>query len=117
MDECPVCFEDLDARIRTTTPCGHHVCLGCLLALARPPRCPMCRADLAPLFPSRLQPLLLPPPSVSSDVSSVIELALASGAAPRNSIRYRTPTPSLRRLVLMASQSHDDDADTSPPAA
>ena len=117
MDECPVCFEDLDARIRTTTPCGHHVCLGCLLALAAPTAVPDVPRRPGAVVPVTAATAPSSSPSVSSDVSSVIELALASGAAPRNSIRYRTPTPSLRRLVLMASQSHDDDADTSPPAA
>jgi hypothetical protein len=44
--ECPVCYEELTRRVRVTTPCEHVVCLRCFLRL-RPPRCPLCRTDLA----------------------------------------------------------------------
>ena len=49
-DECPVCTMPLRAAIRTRPPCGHEVCLRCLLQLPRP-SCVLCRADLAPLMP------------------------------------------------------------------
>lgn len=44
--ECPVCLEPLAGRIRVLLPCDHTLCVRCLLRL-RPPRCPLCRADLA----------------------------------------------------------------------
>lgn len=49
MSDCPVCFESLDQTIRTSTPCGHEVCLACLLKIV-PRRCVICRADLAVYF-------------------------------------------------------------------
>ena len=55
--ECPVCYEELAKRVRVTTPCEHVVCLRCFLRL-RPPRCPLCREDLAPYaeYPTRAAP-------------------------------------------------------------
>tara|TARA_Y100000748_G_scaffold174411_2_gene145966 strand:+ start:595 stop:1017 length:423 start_codon:yes stop_codon:yes gene_type:complete len=50
-DECPVCFRTLHDTIRTTPPCGHTVCLQCLLRL-RQRACPLCRADLRRHFAS-----------------------------------------------------------------
>lgn len=47
--ECPVCFEPLAGRIRALLPCEHTLCMRCLLRL-RPPRCPLCRADLTEYF-------------------------------------------------------------------
>lgn len=44
-DECPVCFARLVSTIRTRPPCGHEICLECLLSL-RKPRCVICRAEL-----------------------------------------------------------------------
>ena len=58
--ECPVCYEALRHQIQARTPCGHVVCLRCLLALRRR-ACPLCRADLAPHFPDRVAVLTLLP--------------------------------------------------------
>jgi len=49
--ECPVCYEPMTTRIMATSPCGHFVCLSCLLSL-RIPSCPLCRMDLTPYLPS-----------------------------------------------------------------
>ena len=57
---CPVCLEALDVRIRTMAPCGHSLCLECLLSL-RQRRCPLCRHDLRSYFPVASPP---PPPPV-----------------------------------------------------
>ena len=51
-DECPVCFESKSDRIMTTSPCGHSLCLVCLLKL-RAASCPMCRFDLTHHIPPR----------------------------------------------------------------
>lgn len=51
-EECPVCFEPWSTRIMTTSPCGHVLCLPCLLQL-RAASCPMCRSDLAAYLPPR----------------------------------------------------------------
>ena len=48
--ECPVCTTPLRETISTRPPCGHEVCLKCLLRLHRP-QCVLCRADLSELIP------------------------------------------------------------------
>jgi len=63
--ECPVCLEPLAARIATRPPCGHEVCLECLLRLAAPRRCPMCRASLH---------VSLPPPRTLTRSGAVVTL-------------------------------------------
>lgn len=77
-DECPVCLETFDYRIRTVFPCGHFTCMTCLSRIARHPACPMCRADLTltvcwkhapshrsvPSTPPAMPPLALPLPLV-----------------------------------------------------
>lgn len=57
MPDCPVCFDALEGQIVTRPPCGHEVCLRCLTSL-RERRCPMCRADLSPLFPKVPLPMI-----------------------------------------------------------
>lgn len=69
-EECPVCFDRLSRVIVARPPCGHEVCLPCLMAL-RKRDCVLCRADLSPLFPPPRSPrvtlhvggdtLLMPP--------------------------------------------------------
>lgn len=44
-----MCFEPLATRIATRAPCGHEICLQCLLRLEQR-RCPCCRRDLASLL-------------------------------------------------------------------
>ena len=48
--ECPVCLNDMTSSIRATPPCGHVICLRCLLSL-RKKECVLCRADLEQFFP------------------------------------------------------------------
>ena len=48
--ECPVCFGRLACVIAARPPCGHEVCLPCLMAL-RKRDCVICRADLSSFFP------------------------------------------------------------------
>lgn len=102
-DECPVCFCELASRIRAVAPCRHAVCLQCILRLAPPQTCPICRSDLASLLPTRaaLTPRApLPSPTAEEggveDADDVarrlrghvrrvqLNLALRRGAAPRN---------------------------------
>ena len=52
MGDCPVCFEDMGARILCTFPCKHSVCLHCTLAL-QSATCPLCRDDLSAFLPPR----------------------------------------------------------------
>lgn len=60
-EECPVCFEGANTRCWVRTPCRHSLCLRCLLRLARPARCPLCRHDLEAHLPPS-SPVLLPRP-------------------------------------------------------
>ena len=78
---CPVCLEGLRARLRVTAPCGHAACLGCFQRLPAPPRCPLCRADLAPLVP--------PPPPPPSPPRTPPELVvpLWGGGASSETVR------------------------------
>lgn len=51
--ECPLCVEQLHEP--TAIPCGHVLCRSCLSraldqAFDMPPRCPLCRDDLAPFL-------------------------------------------------------------------
>lgn len=47
--ECPVCFEKLETQIETILPCKHNICLKCLIRINK---CPLCRFDLRPYFPT-----------------------------------------------------------------
>lgn len=58
---CPVCLEALDGMVQAAFPCKHRTCLGCLVRIARPVRCPLCRLDLAPLLPPDWPPTPAPP--------------------------------------------------------
>ena len=112
-DECPVCLEDLGARLRVTAPCSHAVCLGCFERLPPPARCPLCRADLAPLVPPPPSPPRTPPPEAvvggwarpsSETVRALAERAAAEarGELRRGSITTLVlrRTPSVREAVL-----------------
>ena len=83
MAECPVCFGPLAAAIAARPPCGHEVCLPCLMAL-RQRRCVLCRADLAPLYPP-------PSPRVTLHVSA------------RNDVPL--PPPDLLHAIRLARQA------------
>ena len=77
-DECPVCFAPMASTVKTIPPCGHAVCLRCLLRL-RDRRCVLCRADLADHFPAAA-PLSTPPgspPTVIATRYSPVRLARA----------------------------------------
>lgn len=50
--ECPICFEPLENKIYTITPCKHVLCLHCLLKLKKK-QCPMCRFDLQKMIPTQ----------------------------------------------------------------
>ena len=52
--DCPVCMEPMHDRISTTAPCGHMLCLPCLVQLQAPQKCPMCRSNLNDLIPAFL---------------------------------------------------------------
>ena len=53
-DECPVCYVSLTSG--TVPPCGHEVCLKCLMSL-RNRSCVICRQDLTAHFPTMRTPL------------------------------------------------------------
>ena len=126
-DECPVCLEPLAARIAARPPCGHEVCLGCLLRLAAPRRCPMCRAPLdvplppprpltrsAPVVTLRRPPLLADgdddaggEPALRALIDrvrhmEVLDDALANGAAPRNAVYATRLLPATPRRLAAA---------------
>jgi hypothetical protein len=105
-----VCFESLDERIVTTPPCGHALCLPCLMRLRAPVRCPMCRAELTHLLPIaaarpppiRTPPSLTSPPRVTlaihHNTQTLIDLLdLEHG--------YQTPPPSHMRRMTVRSPS------------
>ena len=102
-EECPVCFESMDERIVTTPPCGHALCLPCLMRLRAPVRCPMCRAELAHLMPAAPRPPpIRAPPSLTSpqrvtlaihhDTQTLLELLDVERG-------YQMPPPYMRRVA------------------
>ena len=129
-DECPVCFEDLAACIRTTTPCAHSMCLPCLMKLETPQRCPICRASLVTYIPTSASSTPTNSTTVSLNVATitsnalqeivdrvrvaqVIERAVQEGAAPRNQIPLLNPRPVLRRtrgLRVLPPQEQEDSS-------
>ena len=77
-DECPVCLSPLKLAIRTRPPCGHEVCLLCLMRLPRAV-CVICRAELSHLMPVRAGVVLVRrPPTLDIDTL----LVLSRSAAP-----------------------------------
>jgi hypothetical protein len=107
-DECPVCFEGLGARLRVTAPCAHAVCLGCFQRLPPPARCPLCRADLAPLVPPppsppRTPPVVLVGPWARASSETVRALAERAAADSVTALVLRRP-PSLREAVLREAE-------------
>ena len=73
--ECPVCFETNNScqRIWCTFPCDHKTCLNCLLKIAKPVKCPMCRLDLDSMVPRKEEPVHLLSDSV---VDNAFELMI-----------------------------------------
>ena len=83
--ECPICMEDSQMTIRAVTPCGHGMCLRCLLRCVDR-RCPLCRTDLRPHLPEREATLLDEP---LLDMLSLEPFArwVAVAAVPRYNLR------------------------------
>jgi len=50
IEPCCVCLESNWVSI---TPCGHYICIGCLVQI--PKECPICRKDLSSSLPSVLR--------------------------------------------------------------
>lgn len=124
MCECPVCFEPLEATIASRPPCGHEICLGCLLLL-RERRCPLCRADLGPFYPRHVpyvpltlhiaQPPRLPPPPPL--------LGLSDDDDPPHSLtrilddEVERPVPLILRLLRMQQRVPAGPSPLRPDAA
>ncbi|POY71678.1 hypothetical protein BMF94_5270 [Rhodotorula taiwanensis] len=73
--ECQVCFQLFHEPV--ASPCGHSFCRNCLArSYDHSDKCPLCRADLAPLAYFRWQ-------RSSVDLTSVIQVALPTLAAER----------------------------------
>ena len=122
-DECPVCFRTLADTIRTRAPCGHEICLACLLALKPPLRCVLCRADLSPHVPLHtvrrvpaLEPYAVAPPDPTEratlslanalvDRSLRIEITRQQDEAEADLMRVLGIGPSARRRLFAQDHS------------
>lgn len=54
MNECPICYEELQKRIFCITPCRHKICLVCIVKM-KTKSCPICRNDLSNLIPKEFE--------------------------------------------------------------
>lgn len=60
-NECPICYEDMSSRMAVRSPCGHELCLDCLLRLPTPATCPLCRMSLpVGVAPREVRELVVP---------------------------------------------------------
>ena len=87
-------LEGLGARLRVTAPCAHAVCLGCFQRLPPPPRCPLCRADLAPLVPAA------PPPRHASATARALAASVALAERRNVTTLVLRRAPSLREAFF-----------------
>lgn len=106
---CPVCFEALAPVLRATAPCGHTLCLQCLLQLRPPVRCPLCREALEVPSRDRAPPPLPSRNASNSDSTTVVTLRVMTAGAATAATQTtaappspppRSPAALLRRLVL-----------------
>jgi hypothetical protein len=54
MNECPICYEELQKRIYCVTPCNHKICLDCIVKM-KTSTCHICRNDISKLFPKEFE--------------------------------------------------------------
>lgn len=54
MNECPICYEELQNRIFCIMPCKHKICLVCIVKM-KTKTCPICRNDLSNLIPKEFE--------------------------------------------------------------
>ena len=133
--ECPVCYEPMTTRIMATSPCGHFVCLSCLLSLRRP-SCPLCRMDLTPYLPSSSIHRVRSPPRLlrldvateSEETSQNLNTLLRPPSSPNDeSIYHLIQTMRERNGILITpltmsppasppGRSDDDVDDVIPPS-
>ena len=78
-DECPVCLDNLNTKIKVTLPCNHSMCITCLFQMTQL-SCPCCRESITNLLPSqtvylaRFQKKLLILKNPSSVLTHMIQL-------------------------------------------
>lgn len=53
-NECCVCYETFESKIKCVLPCNHTICLQCTLKL-KTKTCVMCRQDISDCFPEEEQ--------------------------------------------------------------
>ena len=117
--ECPVCFEELQLTIAATPPCGHTVCLKCLLSLRRQV-CVLCRCDLASLIPAtRPAPRLTRPLAIFQPAYDDIYVStlLRLHEQERRRVRRIGANGAELTLISVADSSSDDDDDEGPVTA
>ena len=78
-DECPICMNSFNSKMKVTFPCDHSMCINCLFALTKL-NCPYCRLSISDLLPSqtvhlaRFQKKLLILRNPSSVLTHMIQL-------------------------------------------
>lgn len=68
MNECPICYENLNNAFMCTTPCKHSFCLRCIIDL-KTPICPLCRQNLKKYMPKNLLSFTSTPNNNTSNIS------------------------------------------------
>lgn len=68
MNECPICYENLNNTFICTTPCKHTFCLRCVIDL-KTHACPLCRQNLKKYMSKKLLSLNSKPINNTSNIS------------------------------------------------